>query len=272
MPRTPVTDETLSLRECADRLGVHYMTAYKYVRHGRLAATKVGAEWRVRTGDLEVFLAGPATGPAPWADRLEARLLAGDHAGAWGVVEAAMGSGLDPASVYVRLLAPALRDIGEGWAQGTISVADEHRASVVAARLLGRLGPRFIHRGQARGRVVMGTPPGERHSLAVSMAADHLRGAGWEVIELGCDLPLTDFVRVANEATPVSAIAVSVTTERALRPAHDLIRSLRFADLGPILLGGGAVTPEAALRYGADAWAQDGPGGVAAMEELGSPA
>jgi excisionase family DNA binding protein len=270
MPRTPVTDETLSLRECADRLGVHYMTAYKYVRHGRLAATKVGPEWRVRGGDLEAFLAGPASGgPAPWADRLEARLIAGDHAGAWGVVEAAMSSGLDPAAVYVRLLAPALRDIGEGWAQGTITVADEHRATVTAARLLGRLGPRFVHRGRSRGRVVIGTPPGERHALAVSMAADHLRGAGWEVIELGCDLPVADFVRVVREAGRVSAIAVSVTIEQAMRPAHDLIRSLRFADLGPILLGGGAVTPEAALRFGADAWAADGPNGVSAMEELG---
>ncbi|MBI5158334.1 MAG: B12-binding domain-containing protein [Acidimicrobiia bacterium] len=268
MPPTPVADETLSLRECADRLGVHYMTAYRYVRHGRLVATKVGPEWQVRSGDLAAFLAGPAGGPAPWADRLEARLLAGDHAGAWGVVESALSSGLDPAAVYVRLLAPALRDIGEGWAQGTISVADEHRATAAAARLLGRLGPRFVHRGQSRGRVVIGTPPGERHALAVGMAADHLRGGGWEVIELGCDLPVADFVRVAHEAGPISAIAVSVTMERALRPAHDLIRALRFADLGPILLGGGAVTPEAALRFGADAWAQDGPGGVVAMEEL----
>src|SRR3990170_3863777 len=76
MQRAPVTDETLSLRECADRLGVHYMTAYKYVRHGRLAATKVGPEWRGLSGDLEAFLAGPASGPAPWADPLQAPLLA----------------------------------------------------------------------------------------------------------------------------------------------------------------------------------------------------
>lgn len=266
MPRTPVSDQTLSLRECADRLGVHYMTAYKYVRHGRLAAAKVGSEWRVRSADLEAFLTGPVSGPAPWADRLEARLLAGDHAGAWGVVEAAMSSGLDPAAIYVRLLAPALRDIGEGWAQGTIGIADEHRASAAAARLVGRLGPRFIHRGRPRGRLVIGTPPGEHHGLAVSMAADHLRGAGWEVIELGCDLPVADFVRGVTEAGSVSAIAVSITTAPAVRAAHDLIRALRFAELGPIVVGGGAVNPEAALRLGADAWASDGPGGVDAIE------
>ena len=269
MVRASVTAETLSLRECADRLGVHYMTAYKYVRHGRLHATKVGAEWRVLISDLEALFAGPAPGePAPWADRLGARLISGDHSGAWGVIEAAMSSGLDPAAVYERLLGPALRDIGDGWASGAVTIDEEHRASTTAGRLLGRLGPRFIRRGRPRGRVIIGTPPGERHALPMSMAADHFRGAGWEVLELGCDLPVADFIRSATHAGPVAAIGISVTTESALRSAHDLIRSLRFAELGPVLLGGGAVTPEAALRFGADAWATDGPGGVVALDEL----
>lgn len=265
----PATDATLSLRECAERLGVHYMTAYKYVRHGRLPATKVGTEWRVRVADLDDFLAGPTPGGrAPWADRLHARLVAGDHAGAWGVVEAAMSSGLDPGDVYLRMIAPAMREIGDGWAAGTITIAEEHRASATAARLVGRLGPRFVRRGRPRGRLVIGTPPGERHALAVSMAADHLRGAGWEVVELGADLPVADFVRGVQEAGTVTAVLVSVTTEVGLRAAQDLIRSLRFAEFGPIVLGGGAVTPEAALRLGADAWAASGPDGIAAIDEL----
>lgn len=269
MGRTPVSADTLSLRECADRLGVHYMTAYKYVRHGRLQATKVGAEWRVRVADLEGFLAGPTPGgPAPWADRLGARLIAGDPSGAWGVVEAAMSSGLDPAGIYERLLAPAMRDIGDGWERGTVSVDEEHRAAATAQRIVGRLGPRFVRRGRPRGRVVIGTPPGERHSLPVSMAADHFRGAGWEVLELGADLPVGDFVAAVRQAMPLSAIAISVTIEASLRSAHELIRSLRFVDLGPIILGGAAASPEAALRLGADAWANDGPGGVAALEAL----
>ena len=51
---------TLSLRECAERLGVHYMTAYRYVRTGMLAAVKQGTEWRVASEDLESFGSGPA--------------------------------------------------------------------------------------------------------------------------------------------------------------------------------------------------------------------
>jgi 5-methyltetrahydrofolate--homocysteine methyltransferase len=184
------------------------------------------------------------------------------------VIEAAMSSGLEPPAVYERLLAPALRDIGDGWERGTVTIDEEHRASATAVRILGRLGPRFVRRGRPRGRIVIGTPPGERHAIPMSMAADHLRNAGWEVLEVGCDLPVVDFVRSVRLIAPVRAIGISVTTESSLRAAHELIRSLRFAELGPVLLGGGAVNPEAALRLGADAWATDGPGGVRALEEL----
>ena len=45
-------DARISLQEAADALGVHYMTAYRYVRTGRLPAVKDGAEWRVDPADL----------------------------------------------------------------------------------------------------------------------------------------------------------------------------------------------------------------------------
>jgi excisionase family DNA binding protein len=52
MASTPAPSEhpaagLLGLREAADRLGVHYMTAYRYVRTGRLPATRIGAQWWV---------------------------------------------------------------------------------------------------------------------------------------------------------------------------------------------------------------------------------
>jgi len=58
---------TLSLRECAERLGVHYMTAYRYVRTGMLAAVKQGTEWRVAVEDLESFGSDPAGPSGPVA-------------------------------------------------------------------------------------------------------------------------------------------------------------------------------------------------------------
>ena len=127
----------LTLQEAADRLGVHYMTAYRYVRHGRLIAHKEGKTWVVEEDDLAAFLNAepPKRGEAPWGERLEARMLAGDVAGASGVVNDALASGVEPAEVYTDMVMPAMRDIGARWAAGDLDISEEHRASAVAQRI-----------------------------------------------------------------------------------------------------------------------------------------
>ena len=180
-----MSDE-LSLQEAADILDVHYMTAYRYVRLGLLTAIKVGGTWRVKRDDLDAFREGAdGRGPlepgdsrkksAPWSERLEMRLLAGDARGAWGVVEAALAAGADLDEIYTDVVSPALVSIGDKWAKGELEIYLEHRASAIVARIMGRLGPRFARRGRTRGAVLVGAPEGERHSLPVSMVADLIR-------------------------------------------------------------------------------------------------
>jgi excisionase family DNA binding protein len=262
--------ETLTLRECAERLGVHYMTAYRYVRLGMLPAHKVGSEWHVTIEDLEHFReSGTSNGrgrnhrSAPWADRLTSRMVAGDERGAWQVVEAALSSGMEPTEIYTDVLGPAMRSVGDRWADGSASIAEEHLATAVATRIVGRMSARFTHRGRPRGRVVIGTPPGEAHGLPAAMVADMLRGAGFEVVDLGHDLPVEAFVEAVVGAAPVTAIAISIITSGALPVAERLIGALRDATDTPIVVGGGADSgPEHAARLGADAYAADGPAAV----------
>jgi excisionase family DNA binding protein len=253
----PEEAASLSLKECAEALGVHYMTVYRYVRLGMLPAHKVGSEWRVARADLEAMHSGhpvpAARGRAPWAGRLQARLVAGDESGAWQVVEAAMASGFEPGDVYLDMIGPALRSLGDRWAHGEATIAQEHRATAIATRIVGRLGKRFHTRGRPKGRVVVGTPPGERHSLAVSMVADLLRGAGLEAIDLGADLPVESFVEAVVDAGTVTAVVVSVTN-----PASNV----------PIMIGGGAIEGEdQARRLGADAWAPDAAAAISLILE-----
>jgi excisionase family DNA binding protein len=253
---------TLSLKECAERLGVHYMTAYRYIRHGRLSATKVAGEWRVLPSDLEALLANEAApaerGSVDWTGRLEDRLMSGDESGAWSLIESALSSGMTPDKIHVDLLAPALRRIGEGWRAGQVTIAEEHQATAVATKLIGRLGPRFARRGRRRGRVLIGTPPGERHTLSVAIVADLLRGAGWEVIELGSDLPVEEFVRAASKAAPLAAVAVSLSNREFLETTAELVVSLKDAVAAPVIVGGTAIDAETASMLNADGWASDG--------------
>lgn len=266
---------TLSLQQAAELLGVHYMTVYRYVRLGRLPARKRGSVWRVDEADLAALRGlgppPPIPTPAAWEHRLEARLLAGDERGAWALVEAAMASGRSPAALYLEVLAPALRSIGRRWSEGEIGIGDEHRATVIATRIMGRLGPRFSRRGRTRGTVLVGTAPGERHGVAVSMLADLLRGAGFHAIDLGADLPVEAFVAAMLEADRLRAIGVSAFhggNEAAVSTTLAILKD-SARDTVPVLVGGAAVDGEGhARRLGADGWAADAAAAVALVERL----
>lgn len=269
----PGADE-VTLQQAAAHLGVHYMTVYRYVRLGMLPAHKDGATWRVTKGDLADFGLGRGRGPtsrlpgsrswAPWGARLEARLLAGDGPGAWSVVEAALASGANVEQVYLELITPAMVSVGERWATGEIDVGDEHRASAVVTRILSRLGPRFARPGRNRGGVVLAGAPGEQHGLPMSMLADLLTGDGYEVIELGPDVPASSLAHMAGTVPRLTVVGVSVTApglDDGVRSAVAAVRA-RVPSV-PILVGGGAVRDaDHAASLGADGWAGDARGAL----------
>lgn len=251
----------MTIQEAADQLGLHYMTVYRYVRTGRLAGVKDGVEWRVKASDVAALTGGsdtPSKGrgrrTADYTARLEDRLVAGDAAGAWTVVDNAMAAGLDAGGVYGELFVPVLRSIGDRWEAGAYTVAQEHQASAVLTGLVGRLGPRFSRRGRKRGSVVLGTPPGDEHALPVAMAADLLRGVGFRVHALGHNVPANSFVETSDAAERLIAVAICATTTGNERPIRRTLRALRDVVDVPIFLGGGAVADKHQAReLGADA-------------------
>jgi len=272
-----MSGDDLTLQEAADHLGVHYMTAYRYVRLGLLAAVKVGGTWRVTPEELEVFRAGGPTAPqveggsrrrAPWAERLESRLLAGDARGAWGVVEAALAAGAELDEIYLDVLSPAMAGIGARWERGELDISLEHRATGIAMRLIGRLGPRFVRRGRTRGAIVIGTPAGERHALPVAILADLIRQHGWEVSDLGADVPAESFVHAALSTPDVVAVGVSITAPTSLDAAREAIAALRKSAPGVmVVVGGRAVSSvEFGIGLGAHHVATDAKGFVDYLE------
>ena len=267
MPSDPAPH--LSLHEAADRLGVHYMTIYRRVRLGILPARKVDGTWLIDPADLERTTApadrgrrrrgGSRPGAATWQERLQARMLRGDDAGSWKVIEAAMASGFEPDEIYVRILAPSLHAIGTSWRSGHVSVDQEHLASSVATKIIGRLGPRFVHPGRKKGVVILAMPPGERHGLGVAMIADILADTGYEVLNLGADTPTASLVAAMRDAGSLAAVVVSVVDiERRAAAGRLLAAAGRERPSVPRLVGGNAVPDErAALDLGADGWVAD---------------
>ena len=131
--------------------------------------------------------------------------------------------GSDPPGVLTDLVVPALRSIGDGWAAGELSVADEHRATAVAFRVVGRLGLQFGRRGKRRGKVALAAPAGDLHTLPVAIAADLLRWRGFETVELGANSPAeASPKRLGGRAgwrRSASFRARAVLTPRSARPS-----------------------------------------------------
>lgn len=270
----------LNLKEAAAALGVHYMTAYRYVRTGRLDAEKTGTAWVVHPEALARFLAEGADADAPparrvrtnWSDRLVRALVTGDETGAWRVIQQALASGHTPADCYLDILTTALRDISSP--DHTDDPSREYLATATATRLVARLGAQFRRPGRSRGTIVFGAPVGEMHSLPIAIVADLVRIEGFTCLELGANVPPDVFAHAATHSPRLVAVGIGVTTAANIDAVRATITAVRaVAPDTPVLLGGQAVlNPEIAALTGATHWAANGAQALEIVATFSAPA
>lgn len=176
------------------------------------------------------------------------------------MVEAAMAAGAELDEIYLDVLTPAMVRIGERWAAGELDISVEHRATGIAMRIVGRIGPRFTRRGRARGVVALGAPSGEFHALPVAMLGDLLRLRGWEVSDFGVDMPSESIAHVIRETSDLLAVGLSAMSEDNLPALADACAAARAADPEVLVVVGGhaVLDDEHALALGAHARAAGG--------------
>jgi excisionase family DNA binding protein len=235
----------MQLRDAAEVLGVHYQTAYGWVRQGTLRARKTPRGYEVSESDVRDLLDRRAAGTEPsshvqvrdWdaqAARLHAALVAGDEAQARHDF-ARLAGGVPLFELCDQVIAPAMRRIGADWAAGELSIATEHRASAICERLIA------AHvrqpQGRPRGVAVTTTPPGERHALPAMMAAACLREDHWQVQDLAADLPVAELISLAAD-TGAGLVILSSATASAGRLAGREAKEIRAALPGARVLTG----------------------------------
>jgi excisionase family DNA binding protein len=235
----------MQLRDAADVLGVHYQTAYAWVRQGVLPARKTGRGYDVSESDVSALAARRAAGTAPrlhirvrdWdaqANRLYAAIMAGDETQARHLFDR-LARGVPLVELCERVIAPALRRVGDEWAGGEASIAAEHRASAICERLIAVRTHQ--PQGRPRGIAVVATPPGERHGLPALMATACLREDRWLVHHLASDLPVAEVTGLAREAGAGLVVLSSATTEATSTAAAAAAEITRSAPGLPVLTG-----------------------------------
>lgn len=243
MPGT--NDDHLELQAAADELGVHYQTAYRWVRTGRLPARLVGGRYLIDPRDLDALRtdrdqpAAPAP-PSParvarQAERMHDALVHGDEAAARQITRRLVDEGTTIVELIESVLSPPLRRIGQAWHDGELTIWVEHRASAIVERILGELAPN--PRGRRRGTAMVAAVAGDLHSLPTTMAAVALRAANWHVHHLGADMPGDELVRFCAEHD-VDVAVISVTNPDSTELAHDTAD--RITANGTAVVVGGA--------------------------------
>jgi excisionase family DNA binding protein len=237
-------EDLLDLRAAAAELGVHYQTAYGWVRSGRLPAELIGGRYLISRFALDALALErkrPRNPKAPGsqrlvraADRMHEALFTGDEQAARRLAVSLVDEGTPIADLIQQVFVPPLIGIGQAWHDGQLTIWVEHRASAIVERILGELAPN--PRGRRRGTALVAAVSGDFHSLPTSMAAVTLRDDNWHVEHLGANMPPDELVHFCAEH-PVTVAVITSTNPDTADLANDVAAALRAAGT-PTIVGG----------------------------------
>ena len=122
------------------------------------------------------------------------------------------------------------------------------------------LKPHLVEGGiQPRGKIVVGTVRGDLHDIGKNLVAMMLEGAGFEIIDLGNDVPAEKFVEAAleNQASIIGMSALLTTTMHVMKETIDLLKEKDPDRRVRTMIGGAPVTQNFAAEIGADGYGDD---------------
>ncbi len=186
--------------------------------------------------------------PASASTRLVDALFAGDLGAADAVMSLA-SSEVAPIDLVVGLLEPALIEIGERWFNKEAGIYQEHFATGIILRALGRsLDLARLKNPTPRRRAIVASMQGERHEGGVLILGTALESSGWRAIALGVDVPVGELGR-AVEAWKPDAVGVSFILSRNVNKRFAELATLRDV---PVFVGGRSLMNYSRLarRYG----------------------
>jgi MerR family transcriptional regulator, light-induced transcriptional regulator len=170
-------------------------------------------------------------------------LLRGAENEAERIVREAIDAGVPEPTIDGEVIAPAMRVIGDLWAQGAITVADEHLATHITTRVLAlqREVFRVAHR-RAQSTVLLMALEGEQHVLGLEMAASILGHADFRVVMLGADVPLAAIAPAVERHRP-AVVGFTATMPGTGQRLQAAIAAVRAAAPTIGVIAGGAAPP-----------------------------
>ncbi len=196
---------------------------------------------------------------------LKDAVLHGDWKLARSITEEALAAQVEPLILLNDYLVPAMNEVGKRFECNQFFVPELLLAARAMKASLELLRPLLAARGtEPVGRAVVGTVKGDLHDVGKNLVASLLEGGGFEVIDLGVNVPPEKFIAAVREknAQIVGLSALLTTTMPSMRLTIEAFKAAGLRDKVKILIGGAPVTQRFADEIGADGYGENAPSAV----------
>jgi len=191
-----------------------------------------------------------------------------------GLVQQALDAGEDPNTILNDGMVSAMAVIGEKFQANEIFVPEMLISAKTMKKGVEVLRPRLGETSiGALGKFIIGTVSGDLHDIGKNLVALMIESAGFEVIDLGVDVPPEKFVEAVRENPDcklMGASALLSTTMDSMRETVQALRNAGLRDQVTIMVGGAPITQEFADEIGADIYTPDAGAAAAKARQLAS--
>jgi corrinoid protein of di/trimethylamine methyltransferase len=198
-------------------------------------------------------------------------ILTGNAKKAEEVTKAALAADVNPSELLGKYMIPAMDEVGKRFECNEYFVPELLIAARAMKTARALLTPKLAAVGaKATGRVVIGTVQGDLHDIGKNLVASMLEGGGFQVVDLGVDVPPQKFVDAAKEQEG-SILAMSALLTTTMTQMKAVVKALEEAGIRKkikVIIGGAPITQQYADEIGADGYGDNASTAVALARKL----
>ena len=196
-------------------------------------------------------------------------VVGGDQNAAVQLTKAAIDEGVAVKSILDNGLIGAMDEVADRWKRNEFYIPEVLIAARAMKAAMEVLEPELVKAGvEPVGKFLIGTVQGDLHDIGKNLVAMMLKGAGFEVVDLGVDVPPEKFIEQAK-ATGVQLIAMSALLTTTMPAMEKTLKAIKDAGISAkIMIGGAPVTQSYADKIGANGYAPDAASAVDLAKSL----
>ena len=195
----------------------------------------------------------------------------GDEVKAVDIAEKALREGAEAQVLMEEGAVAGIREAGRLWQEEEYFLPDIILATEAYKEAMEVIEPRLAREDLSfKGKVIMGSVEGDAHDIGKNIVVSLLRCNSYEVVDLGVDVPLQDFVDKARELEPdvLGMGAYMTTTMRGMEVVICSLQEAGLRDKVKVIIGGAAVTKDYADDIGADGYGDNAAAAVELVDGL----